>query len=151
MKDNIILAEYELDNLIMSLAKQLNVGDVILLYGDLGAGKTTFARKLIRYMMGNPELEVPSPTFTLVQQYETNTVDIWHFDLYRMESPDEILEIGFDEALATAVSIIEWPDRMGSYIPTDRLECYINFIGGNENTRKFSFKNFGNCKIELDL
>ena len=92
------------------LALALRPGDMLLLKGDLGAGKTTLARALIRAVAGNPSLEVPSPTFTLVQAYETQP-PIQHFDLYRLSSPDELDELGLEEAAAESITLVEWPER----------------------------------------
>src|SRR5476651_1643231 len=82
------------------LAATMKAGDVLLLEGDLGSGKTVFARALIRALADDSSLEVPSPTFTLVQTYDTPRGTVWHFDLYRLEEPEEIYEIGWEEALA---------------------------------------------------
>ncbi|HBN22826.1 MAG TPA: tRNA (adenosine(37)-N6)-threonylcarbamoyltransferase complex ATPase subunit type 1 TsaE [Holosporales bacterium] len=106
-------SEKETQSFAASLANQARVGDVIYLKGTLGMGKSTFARAFIRHLANNPHLEVPSPTFTLVQIYTDIPLPIWHFDLYRLESPEEIEELGLDEALSTAVSLIEWPERLG--------------------------------------
>ena len=95
---------------VASLAK---VGDVIHLKGNLGTGKTFFARAFIQSLVGRP-IDVPSPTFTLVQTYFESTLPIWHFDLYRLKDPHEVLELGFEEALATGVTLIEWPERLGA-------------------------------------
>ena len=100
------------------------VGDMVALYGTLGAGKTVFARAFIRARAGQAE-EVPSPTFTLVQHYECDPVPIYHFDLYRLNNPDETLELGFDDAMADGSVLVEWPERLGSYIPQDRLDIEI--------------------------
>jgi tRNA threonylcarbamoyladenosine biosynthesis protein TsaE len=105
-----------------AFAPLLRAGDVIALSGELGAGKTAFARLLIQAL--GVEDEVPSPTFTLVQTYAVAGRDfeaVWHFDLYRIEDPREIDELGFDEALDTGVTLIEWPERMGAALPADRL------------------------------
>jgi tRNA threonylcarbamoyladenosine biosynthesis protein TsaE len=101
-------------------------GDIIALNGDLGAGKTTFARAFIRARGGAEE--VPSPTFTLVQIYEVGPAAIWHFDLYRLNSPDEAWELGIEDAFVEGISLIEWPDRLGSLLPQHRLE--ITFLFG---------------------
>jgi tRNA threonylcarbamoyladenosine biosynthesis protein TsaE len=101
----------------------LRTGDVVALYGDLGAGKTAFTRALIQGLQaraGEVE-EVPSPTFSLVQQYEVDGLLLWHFDLYRLTSPEEAYELGIDEAFAEGVSLIEWPDRLGELLPEGRL------------------------------
>jgi tRNA threonylcarbamoyl adenosine modification protein YjeE len=98
------------------LAAALRPGDVVALGGDLGAGKTTLARAIIRSLAGIPELEVPSPTFTVVQTYEAR-FPVAHFDLYRLASPSELEELGFDEAVAGGVVLIEWPDRAEDRLP----------------------------------
>jgi tRNA threonylcarbamoyladenosine biosynthesis protein TsaE len=102
-------------------------GDVIALEGDLGAGKTTLARALIRALAG-AETDVPSPTFTLVQTYETPGLPVWHFDLYRLESAMEARELGLDEAM-DGLALIEWPERLGQSLPARRLEVRLNFEG----------------------
>lgn len=98
------------------IAMALRAGDVLALSGDLGAGKTTLARALIRAMADEATLEVPSPTFTLVQSYDTR-VPLHHFDLYRLGSPGELDELGLDEMLAAGAALIEWPDRAGDRLP----------------------------------
>jgi tRNA threonylcarbamoyladenosine biosynthesis protein TsaE len=119
------------------LAPHLKPGDVVALTGDLGAGKTSFARALIRALSGpeGSEREVPSPTFTLVQSYETPAGRIHHFDLYRIRSPDELTEIGWDEALADGIVLVEWPDRAGALLPGDRLDIVLGFGDGPETRR----------------
>jgi tRNA threonylcarbamoyladenosine biosynthesis protein TsaE len=103
------------------------VGDVISLKGDLGSGKTSFARSFIR-ARGEAE-EVPSPTFTLVQIYELGSAPIWHFDLYRIKSPEEAWELGIEDAFSEGISLIEWPERLGPLLPRRRLE--IEFLFGD--------------------
>ena len=100
-----------------TLAERLRVGDVVGLKGELGAGKTTLARAIIRAAAGDPELIVPSPTFTLVEVYETPRGSFWHFDLYRLEAAEQVYELGWEEALAEGISIIEWPERLGPLLP----------------------------------
>lgn len=117
------------------LASVLTSGDVVTLEGGLGAGKSAFARALIRSLCGG-ETDVPSPTFTLVQTYEAPDFDIWHFDLYRLEDPEEVLELGLEDAFADGVSLIEWPDRLGPYMPRDRLSVRIDVSGDNDGTER---------------
>jgi tRNA threonylcarbamoyladenosine biosynthesis protein TsaE len=107
--------------LAVALAPLLRTGDVVALRGELGTGKTTFARALIRALTGSDE-EVPSPTFTLVQTYAAREFEIWHFDLYRLEKPEDALELGIEDAMADAVTLIEWPERLASWLPADCLE-----------------------------
>jgi len=106
------------------LAPRLRPGDIVLLSGDLGAGKSFLARALIRAATGEPELEVPSPTFTLVQMYDLPAGPLWHFDLYRLGAPEEVLELGWDEA-RQGICLVEWPDRLGGLIPPDRLKIEL--------------------------
>ncbi|SBW12090.1 conserved hypothetical protein [uncultured Alphaproteobacteria bacterium] len=108
------------------LAELVGAGDVVALWGDLGVGKTAFARGLI-HAAGDPEEEVPSPTFTLVQIYEGGGTPVWHFDLYRLTGPEDIWELGFDDALEEAVSLIEWPERLGRQLPLRRLDVELAF------------------------
>lgn len=107
------------------VAALAQTGDVIALKGDLGAGKTTFARAFIA-ARGCAE-EVPSPTFTLVQVYEPAGAPVWHFDLYRIAEPEEAWELGIEEAFAAGISLIEWPERLGPLLPERRLEVAFDF------------------------
>ena len=104
---------------LSSIAKK---GDVIAHYGTLGMGKSVFSRAFVKSLTSANE--VPSPTFTLVQVYEAKDFDIYHFDLYRLKSPEEIFEIGMEEALYDGVCLIEWPEKMQGYLPKNifRLE-----------------------------
>lgn len=106
------------------LAKVLRRGDVVALVGGLGAGKTTLARAILAGL--SPELsDVPSPTFTLVQTYPVELGDgpaeLWHFDLYRLDRPDQVYELGIEEALAEGVSLIEWPELAAGLLPKERV------------------------------
>jgi tRNA threonylcarbamoyladenosine biosynthesis protein TsaE len=108
--------------LAATLARQLGPRTVLLLQGDLGAGKTTLARAIIRAL--NPAVDdVPSPTFTLVQTYDTPLGPLYHYDLYRLKHPDEIFELGWEESVAEGpeggIVLVEWPDRLGHYAPHD--------------------------------
>jgi tRNA threonylcarbamoyladenosine biosynthesis protein TsaE len=106
------------------LAGLLRVGDFVGLGGVLGAGKTTAARHVIEALAGHA-MEVPSPSFTLAQSYEFEDFTLWHFDLYRIETPEEVYELGFEEALADGVCLVEWPDRLGPLIPAERLDLTL--------------------------
>ena len=109
------------------LGAAARAGDVIALYGDLGAGKTTLARALIRHLVGS-ETEAPSPTFTLVQTYPGPRFPIWHFDLYRLKEAGEARELGLEEAV-DGLALIEWPERLGRDLPMARLEVRLSFDG----------------------
>lgn len=122
-----------------ALAELARNGDVILLAGDLGAGKTALARALIQTLCG-ASTEVPSPTFTLVQDYDSPFGPIHHFDLYRIEHPDEALEIGFEDALGDGVCLIEWPDRLAGLLPHNALRIDLT-MDGHARFAKLSAKN----------
>lgn len=103
------------------LAARARAGDVIGLAGDLGSGKTTFARAFIR-ALGTGDEEVPSPTFTLVEVYAfAGRPPVWHFDLYRLTAPEQSWELGIEDALAEGISLIEWPERLGRLLPAAHL------------------------------
>jgi len=106
------------------LATLCKAGDVIALYGGLGAGKTTLSRGLISALLGQ-ETEVPSPTYTLVQAYAGPAYEIFHYDLYRLKSQDELAELGWDET-QDGLALIEWPERAGNQLPLWRLEVSAN-------------------------
>ena len=108
--------------LMEAIAPRIEPGDTITLSGDLGAGKTTLARALIRCLAGNDDIEVPSPTFTLIQSYDLPRFTLVHADFYRLSEPHELDELGFDEFGPGAVTIIEWPDRAGDRLPADRID-----------------------------
>ncbi len=111
------------------VAAVLRSGDVVALSGDLGAGKTTFARALLRALADDPDLEVPSPTFTLAQTYPLPRLTVTHFDLYRLGEAAELEEIGFEEAAATGAALVEWPERAGSHLPAHTLTVALGFAG----------------------
>jgi tRNA threonylcarbamoyladenosine biosynthesis protein TsaE len=116
------------------LADEAGRGDVFALSGTLGAGKTTLARGFIRALTG-PDEEVPSPTFTLVQTYDTKKGTVWHFDLYRLEDPEEAWELGIEEAFAGGISLIEWPDRLGALLPARRRQVTLEIAGTHRRAR----------------
>ncbi|MEP5631276.1 MAG: tRNA (adenosine(37)-N6)-threonylcarbamoyltransferase complex ATPase subunit type 1 TsaE [Tateyamaria sp.] len=108
----------------VAIGHNLQPGDVVLLNGTVGAGKTHFARALIQSLLSVPE-DVPSPTFTLVQTYDTQSGEVWHADLYRITTDTEIDELGLTEAFDDAICLIEWPDRLGPLLPDDALNIDI--------------------------
>jgi tRNA threonylcarbamoyl adenosine modification protein YjeE len=112
------------------IASTLVQGSVVALEGDLGAGKTTLARAIIR-ALGIVE-PVPSPTFLLVQRYETTRLPVWHFDFYRIERSQEVEELGLDEALADGALIVEWPERARGLLPQEGLTVNLEIAGENE-------------------
>lgn len=107
-----------------ALARELRPGEALCLSGPLGAGKSVLARGAIRALT-TPDEEAPSPTFTLAQFYEGDSLDLTHFDLYRLADAEEAFEIGLDEALEDGAAIIEWPERLGPHRPPDRLDIDI--------------------------
>ena len=123
---------YATEALAACISPRLGPGDTVLLSGEIGAGKTSFARALIRARMG-AEVEVPSPTYTLVQTYAAPDVEIWHADLYRLGDPGEAAELGLDAAVGEAICLIEWPDRMQDALPPDALT--LAFDAGAESHR----------------
>jgi tRNA threonylcarbamoyladenosine biosynthesis protein TsaE len=114
--------------LAAGLARRLRPGDTLLLEGGLGAGKSALARKIIRSRLGS-DIEVPSPTYTLVQTYGADAGEIWHADLYRLSGPDEVAETGLGEALGAAICLIEWPDRLGDMTPPEALTLALAIVG----------------------
>lgn len=119
------------------LAPLLQAGDTFLLHGPIGAGKSYFARTLIQTRLAVVGIfeDVPSPTFTLVQTYNDTRCEIWHADLYRLTNIADIDELGLWEAFETAICLIEWPDRLGSFAPSGALNLTLKTCAG-ENHRK---------------
>lgn len=111
--------------LVIDVAALIEPGDFITLSGDLGAGKTTFARALIRHLAHDETIEVPSPSFTLMQVYELPGITIVHGDLYRVSATSEVSELGFDDVPERALVLLEWPDRAGALLPRDRLDIAL--------------------------
>lgn len=126
--------EKETEALAAKLAELVKPGDFIALAGDLGAGKTVFARAFIR-ALGRKDEEVPSPTFTIIQTYELGDIRVHHVDLYRLKTPEEALELGLEEARSDGVILMEWPERLGQYLPGERLEVAMEF-GAKETQRR---------------
>src|SRR5664279_5756631 len=111
--------------LMVDIAAAIEPGDLITLSGDLGAGKTTFARALIRHFANDERVEVPSPSFTLMQAYELPRFSLVHADLYRLSGPGELAELGFEDIAPGAVTLLEWPDRAAGFLPADRLDVAL--------------------------
>ena len=109
------------------LAAVLQDGDILLLSGDLGAGKSTLARGLIGALTG--AAEAPSPTFTFVETYDAPAFALRHFDLYRLDRPEDVWELGLEEALSDGAVLIEWPERLGPLLPADGLAIRLNIDG----------------------
>lgn len=123
--------------LARALAPRLRGGDLVALTGGLGAGKSSFARALITARLaalGRSE-EIPSPSFTLTQIYDLGAVELWHADLYRLGSIDEIAELGLDDAFATAICLVEWAERLGPALPARRLGLTLDFAAEGEGRR----------------
>lgn len=129
----IVQDEVGTNRLSALLAKLARPGDIFALWGDLGVGKTAFARAFINELTNHVE-EVPSPTFTLVQMYDTLKGAVYHLDMYRLEQPDDALELGVEDAFADGICLIEWPDRLGPWLPHDRLDVTLE-SGDGAGTR----------------
>lgn len=119
------------------LAKRLRPGDSLLLSGPVGAGKTHFARHLVQTLLPAPE-DVPSPTFTLVQTYDTAQGAIWHADLYRLTALDEVEELGLLDAFDDAICLVEWPDRLGPLCPAHALRLDFAHDAQDDDTRQIT-------------
>jgi tRNA threonylcarbamoyladenosine biosynthesis protein TsaE len=125
-------------------------GEAVLLSGPLGAGKSAFARAFVRAWVDDPAAEVPSPTFTLVQPYDGPRGAVWHCDLYRLGDPEELQELGIDQGFAEAVMLVEWPDRLGPWLPPDRLELAIEICEQAEDARRAMLAAFGVWSARMD-
>ena len=116
------------DALAQRIVAHLSCPDCVLLSGPIGAGKSHLARAAVRALT-HPQQEVPSPTYTLMQSYETAQSTIWHMDLYRLGEPEELMELGLDTVLDTAISLIEWPERLGSLTPARHIHITLSQQG----------------------
>lgn len=121
------------EKLAQKFANQAKQGDVFALFGTLGMGKSVFARAFIKSLTATEE--VPSPTFTLLQTYDAKDFEIYHYDLYRLKSAEEIFELNMEEAMACGVCLIEWPEKMGGYLPRKCIKINITPCG---NGRKIT-------------
>lgn len=144
------------ESLAKCLAGLLEPGDIIGLSGALGTGKTVIARAVIRALAARYDVDIddiPSPTFTLVQQYDFPLYSLFHIDLYRIDEPGDVLELGVEDFFADGVSFIEWPERLGPYLPVDRLHLTLQ-PGEDEGGRTLQIEKFGiwrNRDLELSL
>ena len=119
--------EDDTDKLAIAFAKIVKKGDIFALFGTLGAGKSTFSRKFIQFLTGAQE--VPSPTFTLVQMYDADEFEIYHYDMYRLKQPDDAYELGIEEAFVEGVNLIEWPEKIGYLLPKNIWKFNITVAG----------------------
>lgn len=120
-----------------ALARVLRPGDMVLLIGALGAGKSALARSVIGALLGDPDAEIPSPSYTLINIYETPGGPVWHADLYRLSGDaSEIAELGLDEAMTAPANgplvLVEWPERLGGALPARRIEIRLSARAGSE-------------------
>lgn len=134
-----------------AVAQTLRLGDAVLLYGELGAGKSTLARGLVRALT-RPDEEVPSPTFTLVQQYQPTSGArpfLSHFDLYRLHDASEAFELGLDEAMDEGAIVVEWPQRLGDRLPPDRLDIELSIVPEGRLARITPHGGFFNRSLDV--
>ena len=129
----------EMTKLGEKIALHLKVGDVICLNGQLGVGKSVLARSIIRAIAQDENLEVPSPSFTLVQDYEFGECRIMHMDAYRLSTSDELWELGLPDCFENQITLIEWPDRLGELTPKRRIDIDICDEGGDVRKIKLNY------------
>ncbi|WP_124306675.1 tRNA (adenosine(37)-N6)-threonylcarbamoyltransferase complex ATPase subunit type 1 TsaE [Acetobacter pasteurianus] len=147
-RDMILQDEDATIKLATKLAEYVRAGDAILLSGPLGAGKSLFARAFLRAFCHAPSLEVPSPTYTLVQSYEAPSCTVSHFDLWRLGGPDELEELGWDEA-REGVVLVEWPQKLEDLLPEDALNLEIHVLADGQRQARLS--GWGERLKEADL
>ena len=127
----------ELNTWGIELGRRLNVGDIVALEGELGAGKTTLAQAICRGV-GITE-DVTSPTFSLVNQYETGRATVYHLDLYRLSGPADLTNLGWDDIVnSEAIMLVEWPDRAGERLPDSALHVRLEYVPGDDARRRLS-------------
>src|ERR1700689_5173558 len=137
--------------LAIDIAAALEPGDLVTLSGDLGAGKTTFARALIRYLAADETLEVPSPTFTLMQTSELRRFPLLHADFYRLSGTAELAELGLEDLSEGAVVLLEWPDRAAGFLPPDRLDITFTLAPAlGPDVRNVRFVGYGGFAARAD-
>jgi len=145
----IVSDEKDTQNIANKIANSINGTNLVLcLNGDLGAGKTTFTRHLIRNLQNNKfDNEIPSPTFTLLQIYDYQLGQIYHYDFYRLDKIEELFELNFSESLRNNICIIEWANKFKKALPVDRVEIDFEII--SENSRKLKFNFLGKFKKDI--
>jgi tRNA threonylcarbamoyladenosine biosynthesis protein TsaE len=134
---NRIVDQNELKIILQDFAKSLTVGDTVLLIGDLGVGKTYASSVIINALLAKPQ-EILSPTFNLVHTYEAEKCRIWHFDLYRLSHPDEVYELGIEDALASGITVVEWPQIAIEMMPEDSKVIKLDFVKDSPNKRQIN-------------
>lgn len=135
------LKQKAVERLARTLASLCHQGDILALKGEVGAGKSTFARAFVRTLAGRSTLEVPSPTYTLAQRYSSqkSRPPIWHIDLYRLEEQSELRELGIEDAIAEGIILVEWPDRIDEQFPKSALTIIFS-QGKSDNKRTITIK-----------
>lgn len=134
--------ENETMNFASCLASKLTVGDVVVLTGDLGSGKTKFTEGFLQYF--NLDAEISSPTFTIVNEYKNNDINIYHFDVYRLSDIDEFYAIGGEEYFSSGICIIEWGELIKDALPNEYIHISFSKDSSDENIRILDIKTFGN-------
>ena len=123
--------ETAMSNLGAQIAQEIKSPTLIALHGEMGAGKSVFARGFIQYLCGT-DTDVPSPTYTLVQIYDAPNSTLYHFDLYRLDDPEEVLNLDWDEAMHDGICLVEWPSKAGNYLPNARIDITIDKISDTQ-------------------
>lgn len=141
--------ENETKQFAKKLASILKPKDIIILTGELGSGKTKFVEGFLSYF--NLENEISSPTFTIVNEYKSNNINIYHFDVYRLENSDEFYEIGGDEYFENGICLIEWGEQILETLPPNYIHITFEKDPENENIRILNIKAIGDCKNKLSL
>ena len=144
-KEYISKSEEDTINFASQFASKLQLGNIIILSGDLGAGKTKFTQGILKYF--NLENEISSPTFTIVNEYTDSTIPIYHFDVYRLADIEEFYAIGGEEYFSKGICIIEWGELLENILPADYIKITINKDLENENYRKIIVETFRNIKL----
>lgn len=139
----ILKSESETQKHAAALAQKLQGQETLCLFGNLGMGKTVFSRALVRALSNDETLDVPSPTFSLVQEYETPKGPLFHFDCYRLEDPNEVFELGWEDVIGQSIALIEWPERIQSLLPTKRLDIHFSNVENEPNHRVIEIKEHG--------